>query len=187
MIRVTETALAGVRVIETEPHADERGFLVETFRADQLREAGIEFEIVQENHSRSTRGTLRGLHFQAPPGQAKLVRVARGRIFDVALDIRADSPTFGQHVAVELNDEAHRQILIPPGFAHGFAVLSDVVDVVYALTRPYDPALEMGVAWNDPALGIAWPIADPITSERDRALPLLVDLDPELTDWPIPA
>jgi dTDP-4-dehydrorhamnose 3,5-epimerase len=184
MITVTPAGLDGVLTIEPDVHRDGRGFLVETYRRDELAAAGIDVTFVQENHSRSSIGTLRGLHFQAPPGQVKLVRVLRGRILDVAIDIRASSPTFGQHMAVELDDESHRQLLIPEGFAHGFAVLSDVADVVYNLSTTYDPALERGVAWNDPSLNIAWPLAEPITSARDRSAPLLAELDPDLTTWP---
>ncbi len=182
-MRVTRGRLSGVMVLEPDVHADERGFFVETFRRSTLADAGIALDFVQENHSRSVRGTLRGLHFSAHPGQAKLVRAARGRIFDVAVDLRRGSPTFGQHEAFELDDVTHRQVLIPIGFAHGFCVLSDVADVCYRVDAYYDPALEKGVAWDDPDLGIEWPVDEPILSARDRSNPLLRELPPQLTDW----
>lgn len=183
MIRVERTTLDGVLLLTPEVRGDERGFLVETWREETLREAGIAVPFVQENHSRSRHGTLRGLHFQAPPGQAKLIRVARGAVQDVAVDIRRGSPTFGQHLSVTLDDVEHRQLYLPPGLAHGFCVLTDEADVVYRLGRYYDSALERGIAWDDPALGIAWATAEPILSDRDRANPLLEELPGELTDW----
>lgn len=176
MIRFLPTALDGVLLVEPPVHRDQRGFVVETYRHDAFDEAGIGAVFVQENHSRSRQGTLRGLHFQAPPGQAKLVRVTSGRILDVAVDIRAGSSTFGRHVAVELDDVSHRQIFIPEGFAHGFVVLSEVADVVYRLSRPYDPALERGLAWDDPDLAIPWPVDAPLLSNRDRSNPRLHQL-----------
>lgn len=177
-MRLAPTALPGVRLLEPAVHRDGRGFLVETLRLDRLAEAGLALTVVQENQSRSARGTVRGLHFQASPGQTKLVRVARGRILDVAVDIRAGSPTFRQHVTVELDDVDHRALLIPAGFAHGFAVLSDEADVVYVLDRPYDPGRERGIAWDDPDIGVAWPFDAPVLSERDRGNPRLAELDP---------
>jgi dTDP-4-dehydrorhamnose 3,5-epimerase len=179
MIRFLPTALAGVTIVEPEVHRDARGFLVETYREDAFRRAGLVMPFVQENQSRSVRHTLRGLHFQAGPGQAKLVRVARGRVLDVAVDIREASDTFGQHVAVELDDESHRQLLITEGFAHGFLVLSDIADVIYRLNRAYDPELERGLAWDDPDLAIEWPVDEPILSDRDRLNPELGDLTAE--------
>lgn len=183
MTRITPGRLSGIVVIEPEVHADERGFFVETYRRSSLTDADIALDFVQENHSRSVGGTLRGLHFSAQPGQAKLVRAARGHIWDVAVDIRRGSPTFGQHEAFELDDVTHRQVLIPVGFAHGFCVLSDVADVCYRVDAYYDPTLERGLAWDDPALGIDWPVDEPILSARDRSNPRLADLDPGLTDW----
>jgi dTDP-4-dehydrorhamnose 3,5-epimerase len=183
MIRVTAARLGGVLVLEPEVHADERGFFVETYRRSDLLDAGLTVDFVQENHSRSQRGTIRGLHFQAQPGQAKLIRAARGAIFDVAVDLRRGSPTFGQHESFELDDVAHRQVYLPSGLAHGFCVLSEVADVCYRVDRYYAPALERGVAWDDPAIGIDWPVDEPILSARDRANPRLADLPPELTDW----
>ncbi len=180
---ITPARLAGVLVIEPTVHADERGFFVETYRRSELVAAGVEANFVQENHSRSGRGTIRGLHFSAQPGQAKLVRAARGRIWDVAVDLRRTSPTFGEHVALELDDVTHRQVYIPAGFAHGFCVVSDVADVCYRVDAYYDATLERGLAWDDPALGIAWPVDQPILSDRDRSNPRLDELPAELTDW----
>jgi len=183
VIRVEHTALDGVLLLALEVHDDERGFLVETWREESLCKAGITVPFVQESHSRSRRDTLRGLHFQGPPGQSKLMWVARGAIQDVAVDIRRGSPTFGQHLSVTLDDVEHRQLYLPAGLAHGFCVLTDEADVIYRLSRTYDPALERGVAWDDPALGIAWATANPILSERDRQNPLLAELPTELTAW----
>jgi dTDP-4-dehydrorhamnose 3,5-epimerase len=170
------TKLDDVVLLEPEVHGDARGFMVETFRRDTWAELGIEVEFVQHNHSRSARGTLRGLHFQTEPGQAKLVRCPRGRIFDVAVDLRRDSPTYGQWEGYELDDETHRQLFIPVGFGHGFAVLSDEADVTYLLSSAYDPATEAGIAWDDPDVGVAWPVEDPLLSERDKAAPKLSEV-----------
>lgn len=167
------TKLAGVVLLEPAVHGDERGFFVETYRQDAYAALGVTGDFVQDNHSRSVSGTLRGLHFQRRPGQAKLVRAARGRIWDVVVDIRPDSPTFGEWEAFELDDVRHRQLFVPIGFAHGFCVLSDVADVVYKVSAPYDAAEERGVAWDDPRLGIPWPVPEPTLSERDRANPTL--------------
>jgi len=175
-----ETKLDGVTLLEPEVHGDERGFLVETFRADAWRDAGVDVEFVQDNHSRSRGGILRGLHFQTEPGQAKLVRAARGRIWDVAVDLRRDSSTYGQWEGHELDDERHRQLFVPAGFAHGFCVLSDEADVHYRLSSPYDPATEKGIAWDDPEVAVGWPITDPQISERDRNAPRLAEIADEL-------
>ena len=183
MMRVERLAIDGPVILTPDVHGDGRGILVETLREDELRAAGISERFVQENQSRSFAGTVRGLHFQAPPGQAKLIRAARGVIQDIAVDIRRSSSTFGRHLTVFLDDVDHRQLYLPPGFAHGFCVLSPEADVVYRLSRYYDPALERGIAWDDTALGIQWPEIDPILSSRDRTNPLLSDLSPELTDW----
>ncbi len=182
-MRVIPTRLDGVLLLEPDVHADTRGFFVETYRRESFTAAGIGPDFVQENHSRSTRGTVRGLHFQAQPGQAKLIRAARGAIFDVAVDLRAGSPTFGQHEAFELDDVSHRQVFIPIGLAHGFCVVSDVADVCYLVDSYYAPDLERGLAWDDPDIGIAWPVELPILSDRDRANPRLSELPAELTDW----
>lgn len=170
------TKLDGVVLLEPDVHGDERGFMVETFRRDTWAELGIEVEFVQQNHSRSAWGTLRGLHFQTEPGQAKLVRCPRGKIFDVAVDLRRDSPTYGQWEGYELDDEAHRQLFVPIGFGHGFAVLSDVADVTYQLSSTYDPATEAGIAWDDPDVGVEWPVDDPLLSERDKQAPSLSEV-----------
>ena len=167
-------------MLEPEAHGDERGFLVETFRQHQWREAGVGVDFVQDNHSRSRKGILRGLHFQTSPGQAKLVSCGRGRIWDVAVDLRRDSPTYRQWEGHELDDERHRQLFVPAGCAHGFCVLSEVADVHYKLSSPYDPETEAGIAWADPEIGIEWPIADPQTSERDRTAPRLAEITDEL-------
>jgi len=173
MPRVLETKLDGVVLLEPEVHGDARGFMVETYRRDAWAELGVDVEFVQHNHSRSSEGTLRGLHFQTEPGQAKLVRCPRGRIFDVAVDLRRDSAGFGEWEGHELDDESHRQLFVPAGFGHGFAVLSAEADVTYLLSSAYDPATEAGIAWDDPDVGVEWPVDDPLLSERDRQAPKL--------------
>jgi dTDP-4-dehydrorhamnose 3,5-epimerase len=176
MPRRLETKLDGVVLLEPEVHGDARGFMVETYRSDAWAELGIDVEFVQHNHSRSSRGTLRGLHFQTEPGQAKLVRCPRGRIFDVAVDLRRDSPSFGQWEGHELDDETHRQLFVPAGFGHGFAVLSEEADVTYLLSSVYNPATEAGIAWNDPEVGVEWPVDEPLLSERDKVAPRLSEV-----------
>jgi dTDP-4-dehydrorhamnose 3,5-epimerase len=176
MPKVLPTELEGTVLLEPTVHADARGFFLETFRRDVWAEHGVDIDFAQHNHSRSTRGTLRGLHFQTEPGQAKLVRCARGRIFDVAVDLRRDSSTYGRWEGQLLDDEAHRQLYIPVGFAHGFLVLSDVADVAYLCSSAYDPATEAGIAWDDPEVGVEWPISDPLVSERDRGAPTLAEV-----------
>jgi dTDP-4-dehydrorhamnose 3,5-epimerase len=176
MPRRLETKLEGPVLIEPEVHGDDRGFLVETFRDEVWRELGVEMDAAQENHSRSGANILRGLHFQTSPGQAKLVRCMRGRIWDVAVDLRRDSPTYGQWEGHELDDEHHRQFLVPIGFAHGFCVLSEVADVAYKLSTLYDPATEAGIAWDDPDVAVEWPISDPLLSERDKTAPKLSEI-----------
>lgn len=173
-LRRLDTEIGDLVLLEPDVHGDERGFLVETYRRAELAELGVELEFVQENHSRSAGGVLRGIHMQA--GQAKLVRCARGAIWDVAVDLRPGSPTFRRWEGFELTDSNHRQLLIPDGFGHGFCVLSDAADVVYRLSDYYDPGRESGVAWDDPELGIEWPVADPVLSERDRSAPRLAEL-----------
>jgi len=176
-VKVTRTDLPGVLIIEPEVFADERGFLLETFRTDRYRDrAGISLAFVQDNHTRSSRGVLRGLHFQKQHPQGKLVRATRGEIFDVVADIDPKSPTFGRWVSVTLSDTNHRQLFIPPGYAHGFVVVSDVADCEYKCTDYYDRQSEAGVVWNDPDLGIAWPVRNPTLSDRDRQLPTLAML-----------
>jgi len=178
-MKVLETALPGVLVVEPDVHGDARGFFLETFHEARYAQHGIPSDglhFVQDNHSRSCRGVLRGLHFQVNRPQGKLVSVAVGTVFDVTVDVRAGSPTFGRWVGVELSDENHRQVWIPPGFAHGFCVLSETADFQYKCTDFYDPKDEAGVSWNDPDIGIDWPLKDVILSERDRVLPGLSEL-----------
>ncbi len=180
MPRPVETTLEGVIALEPEVHGDERGFLIESFSAAAWAELGITCEFVQHNHSRSVKDTLRGLHFQTSPGQAKLVRCARGAIFDVAVDLRADSPTFGSWEGHVLDDVTHRQLFVPIGFAHGFCVLSELADVSYLISSPYDPATEAGIRWDDPEIAVEWPTATPLLSERDKAAPTLTAAAPSL-------
>ena len=183
MPRRLEARIEGLVLVEPESHGDDRGFLVETFRDDVWAELGVAVEgFVQDNQSRSRRGTLRGLHFQTDPGQAKLVRCARGSIFDVAVDLRRHSPTFGRWEGHELSDANHRQLFVPVGFAHGFLVTSEEADVVYKLSSYYSPDSEAGIRWDDPEIGIEWPLdgAAPQLSERDRTAPTLSEIAAEL-------
>jgi dTDP-4-dehydrorhamnose 3,5-epimerase len=175
-MRVRTTDLPGVLIIEPRVFHDPRGSFHETYHAERYREAGITEVFVQDNSSRSVRGTVRGLHLQVERPQAKLVRVAQGEIFDVTVDVRRGSPTFGRWFGVVLSAEAATQCYVPVGFAHGFSVLSEVADVAYKCTAFYDPASEVGVAWNDPALGIDWRVSDPVLSDRDRRHPVLSTL-----------
>lgn len=175
-MNVIETRLPGVRIIEPKVHGDARGFFVETFQVERYRDAGIDLPFVQDNHSRSSRGVLRGLHAQKPYAQGKLVRVSRGAVFDVAVDIDPRSATFGQWVGVELSDSNHRQLWIPPGYAHGFQVLSEIADFEYKCTELYHPETETGVIWNDPELAIEWPIREPQLSPKDLKLPTLAEI-----------
>jgi dTDP-4-dehydrorhamnose 3,5-epimerase len=171
-----DTRLEGTVLLEPQVHGDDRGFLVETFSAAAWRELGVDVDFVQDNHSRSRAGILRGLHFQTTPGQAKLVRCLRGRIWDVAVDLRRDSPTYGQWEGYELDDDLHRQFFVPVGFAHGFCVLSEVADVHYKLSSTYDPETEAGIAWDDPQVAVEWPVAEPQVSQRDATAPRLAEL-----------
>lgn len=168
-MQIIETALPGVLVVEPRRFADERGFFVETFREDRYAAAGIAGPFVQDNLSRSMHGVLRGLHLQNPNAQGKLLTVLRGCVLDVSVDVRVGSPTFGQHVAIELSEENGRQVFVPRGFAHGFVVLSPTADFFYKCDNRYSPADEIVVRWDDPALGIDWSIADPKLSPRDKA------------------
>lgn len=172
-MRVTRERIPDVLKVELDAHRDERGFFVETFHAERYASAGICKPFVQDNHSRSTRGTIRGLHYQLARPQAKLIRVIVGEIFDVAVDIRRGSPTFGQWVGVHLSAQSFTQYYIPEGFAHGFSVLSDVAEVEYKCTDLYDPSGQLGIAWNDPTLGITWQVDEPTLSGRDRQHPPL--------------
>jgi len=176
MIRSEPLAIRGPLLLRPDVVTDARGFFAETLRVDALEAAGIGEAFVQDSHSRSIRGTVRGLHYQVAPGQAKLVRVARGTVLDVVVDIRADSPTFGQHAATRLDDIELCGLYIPRGFAHGFCVTSDEADVLYRTTAYFGPHLERGIAWDDPALGIDWPISEPVLSDRDRNHPRLAEL-----------
>src|SRR5690349_22495517 len=171
-----ETRLDGPVLLAPAVHGDERGFFVETFRADVARSFGIPTEFVQDNHSRSRRGTLRGIHFQTHPGQGKLVRVARGRVLDVVVDLRRGSPTFGEWESVELDDVSGRMLWIPVGFGHGFLVLSDVADFVYKCTAYYDPATEAGIRFDDPEIGVDWGADELLYSQRDADAPLLSEI-----------
>ncbi len=172
-MRFLSTELPGVVVIEPEVLRDERGFFFEAFHAARFAEHGLADRFVQDNHSRSVRGTVRGLHAQWRRPQGKLVRVLRGAIWDVAVDIRPSSPRFRRWVAVELSSENFRLLYVPPGYAHGFCVLSDVAEVEYKVTDYWDSEGELRILWNDPELGIPWPVSDPILSPKDRAaLPL---------------
>lgn len=177
-MNVIETNLPGVVVIEPKVFGDSRGFFLETFQEERYREAGITERFVQFNHSRSRRGVLRGLHYQLEQTQGKLVMVMRGEVFDVAVDVRSGSPTFGQWYGCVLSDENHRQLYVPPGYAHGFAVLSEEADFFYQCTDYYHPPSEQGIAWDDPDLGIAWPLEDVLLSAKDQANPRLKDQDP---------
>lgn len=174
-MKLVETSLPGLLVIEPVVHRDARGFFVETYRENVLRDLGIGEAWVQDNHSRSTRGVARGLHFQTD-GQAKLVRCARGAILDVAVDIRRGSPTFGRHEVIPLDDEAMRMAYLPAGFAHGFCVVSEVADVVYRCSRYYDPQADSAIRIDDPALGIPWPDEGLQLSDRDRSAPTLAEV-----------
>lgn len=170
------TRLDGLVLLTPTKHGDDRGFFMETYRADAWAAQGVPTAFVQDNQSRSRRGTVRGMHFQLSPGQGKLVRVARGRVLDVVVDIRRDSPTFGQWEAFELDDERAQQLWIPVGFAHGFCVLSDVADFVYKVTSYFDPATESGFSFADPDVGIEWPEGELIYSQRDRDAPRLAEI-----------
>lgn len=175
-MNVIETRLPGVLIIEPKVFGDARGFFLETFQVERYREAGIDLPFVQDNHSRSQRGVLRGLHFQRSRPQGKLVSVSRGAVYDVAVDINPDSPTCGQYVGVELNDDNHRQLWVPPGYAHGFCVLSEVADFQYKCTDLYFPQDEGGLLWNDPDVGIDWPVSEPLLSAKDQCNPTLRQL-----------
>jgi len=179
-VRFLPTELPGVVIIEPDVHRDGRGFFLETFHSRKYEEGGVSGPFVQDNHSHSARGTLRGLHAQTRRAQGKLVRAVVGEMFDVAVDIRRGSPSFARWVGVTLSGDNFRQLYIPPGFAHGFCVLSEQVDVEYKCTDFYDPEGELAVAWDDPTIGIAWPIGDPILSPRDRAAPRLEQIQERL-------
>jgi dTDP-4-dehydrorhamnose 3,5-epimerase len=187
-MKFTRLDIEGVVLVELDVKRDERGFFVERFQIERFREHGLPIAFAQENHSRSQPGILRGLHFQHTPAQGKLVGVTRGSIFDVAVDIRPDSPTFGQSVDFELSDVNGRLLWIPAGFAHGFCVLGDEpADVLYKADALYGPGGEGGIAWNDRELGVAWPISDPLVSDRDRTMPSFAAYRANPPRWPSPA
>lgn len=179
-MRFLPTQLPGVIVIEPDVFRDDRGFFVETYHAEKYRAAGIHGPFVQDNHSRSTRGTLRGLHLQLQRPQAKLVRAIEGEIYDVAVDVRRGSPTFGRWTGVTLSAENFKQCYVPAGFAHGFSVISETAQVEYKCTDLYDPGSEIGIAWDDPDLAVRWPVERPILSRRDRENPRLAQLGDRL-------
>lgn len=183
-MKITPTELREVLLVEPDVHRDDRGFFFESWHAEKYAAEGLDERFVQDNHSRSCRGTLRGLHAQLAKPQGKLVRASRGAIFDVAVDIRRGSPTFGRHVAVTLSEENFLQLWIPRGFAHGFCALSDAAELQYRCTDFYDPTSEITIAWDDPRIGIAWPIEDPLLSEKDRRGRRLDECTPEeLPAW----
>lgn len=179
-MRFTETELKGIILVELDVHRDPRGFFLEVCHAKKYREGGIPALFVQDNFSKSSRGTLRGLHYQLRQAQGKLVTVVEGKIFDVAVDIRTGSPTFGKWVGYELSVENGRQLYIPPGFAHGFCVLSETAGVIYNCTDFYSPSDERGIIWNDPVLGIAWPVSHPLLSQKDQRYKRLAEMGGEL-------
>jgi dTDP-4-dehydrorhamnose 3,5-epimerase len=179
---VTRTKLPEVALITPNVLADARGFFLETFNVRRYTESGLPFQFVQDNHSRSKINVLRGLHYQLERPQGKLVSVVRGKIFDVAVDIRRGSPTFAQWFGVTLDDVKRQALWIPPGFAHGFCALSEVVDVVYKCTEYYDPPSEKGIRWDDPLIGISWPVSEPAVSDKDRNY---ASLNPDSRDLPV--
>lgn len=182
-MRVVPTEIPDVLVVEPAVHQDDRGFFLETYHADRYRQHGITRPFVQDNHSRSQAGTLRGLHLQLRRPQGKLIRVIEGEVFDVAVDVRRGSPTFGRWVGLTLTAGNFKQVYVPPGFAHGFCVVSPTAQVEYKCTELYDPASEIGIAWNDPAIGIAWPVSRPLLSSRDARHPMLAELTDTLPVW----
>ena len=175
---VKQTPIPGLIIIEPKVFGDERGFFKETFHAERYREeAGIKLPFVQDNHSRSRKGILRGLHYQIKNPQGKLVQAIQGEVFDMAVDIRRGSPTFGESFGILLTGDNHRQLYVPPGFAHGFCVLSDFADFSYKCTDFYNPADEGSIFWNDADLSIDWPLVDPTLSAKDAIAPMLCDID----------
>jgi len=179
-VKFIPTELPGVLIVEPDVYRDARGFFLETYGENKYREGGVDVAFVQDNLSRSVRGTLRGLHAQVPRAQAKLLRAVMGEVFDVAVDIRLGSPTFGRWVGVELSAENFRQLYIPCGFAHGFCVMSDVAEIEYKCSDVYVPQDEITIQWDDPAIGVRWPLAEPLLSKRDRAGEPLAKLEARL-------
>jgi dTDP-4-dehydrorhamnose 3,5-epimerase len=179
-MEVVETALAGVRLLGPRVFRDDRGFFLESWNARTFAALGLALDFVQDNHSRSARGTLRGIHYQVERPQGKLVRVVRGRVYDVAVDLRRSSPTFGQWFGTELSEDNHHQLWVPPGFGHAFYVMSDTADFLYKCTEFYEPGLDRALRWDDPTLAIDWPIPageTPVLSGKDLAAPLLADAE----------
>jgi len=171
-MKIHSVEIKGLKVIELDLWRDSRGFFTERFHEERFKQADLPYHFIQDNHSRSLPGVLRGLHFQLKPDQGKLVGVTRGKIWDVAVDIRPLSPTFGKHFSIELTDEGGQLLWIPGGFAHGFCVLgNEPADVFYKVDAPYTPHAEGGIHWADPQLGLTWPIANPAVSDRDQKLP----------------
>jgi dTDP-4-dehydrorhamnose 3,5-epimerase len=179
-VEILQTSIPGVIIVKSRAHEDPRGFFMETYRAEVLARAGIEDHFVQDNHARSSRGVLRGLHYQLRRPQAKLCRVVSGEVLDVAVDIRQGSPTFGRWVGVTLSAENKLQIYVPRGFAHGYVVRSETADFLYKCSAYYDAGDDGGILWNDPALGIDWAAPDPIVSAKDQQLPRLAEIAGEL-------
>lgn len=183
-MEVTRLELKGLVLVKLKVFGDARGFFVERFQADRFRAAGLPDRFVQDNHSRSAPGVIRALHYQTGPAQGKLVGVVRGRVWDVAVDVRPDSPTFGQHYGVELSDANGQLLWIPPGFAHGFCVLGDEpADVLYKVDALYNPAGEGGIRWDDPELAVPWPVANPTVSARDEKLPSFAEYRANPPAW----
>jgi dTDP-4-dehydrorhamnose 3,5-epimerase len=174
-LNIRQTSLPGVLLIEPEVRGDDRGFFMETYRLDAFGAAGISAPFVQDNHSRSARGVLRGLHYQEPNAQGKLVRCTRGAIFDVAVDIRRGSPAFSQWFGIELSEANKLMLWVPPGFAHGFCAMEEGSDLVYKCTTLYEPTSDRAILWNDPEIGIVWPIGEPVLSAKDTAAPRLAE------------
>lgn len=183
-MQIKESLLPEVLLIEPDVYKDNRGFFFESFHAKRYSEKGIPSNFVQDNHSQSSRNTLRGLHAQKKFPQGKLVRVLKGEIFDVAVDVRRGSPRFGKWVGFHLNDQNFKQMYIPPGFVHGFCVLSETAEVEYKCTEFYHPEDEFGVLWNDPAIGIQWPLRDPLLSKKDSQLKRLSESEDQLPLFP---
>ncbi len=183
-MKFTPLEIPDIILVEPDVHRDERGFFLESYHREKYAPGGIDVEFVQDNHSRSGRGTLRGLHAQIERPQGKLVRVVEGEVYDVAVDIRRGSPTFGRWVGERLSADNFLQLWIPPGFVHGFCVLTDVAEFEYKCTDYYHPESEIVVAWNDPAIGVEWPIEQPLLSQRDADAPSLASLGDRLPEYP---
>jgi dTDP-4-dehydrorhamnose 3,5-epimerase len=174
----TNLEISGLVLVEPRVFPDARGFFLESYKESEFRQGGIAHYFVQDNHSQSKKNVLRGLHFQRRPrAQGKLVRVIQGSVWDVMVDLRKDSPTYKRWLGMEISEENNRMLFIPPGFAHGFVTLSEVAHLLYKCTEEYDPVLDAGVRWNDPDIGVKWPVRDPIVSDKDKSLPFLRELE----------